>query len=130
MPRAPRRRCAERPRARDHETGKAGCEGRAGGAAAEPRRQRGVSRLRRRADRPSPRGVGADLRGVIVLDTHAWLWSLAAPNKLSRAATRAIDRADPSASAPRRSTSSPTSSRGGGYGSTLRYAHGFATLSA
>jgi len=31
---------------------------------------------------------------VIVLDTHAWLWSLASPNKLSRAAKRAIDRAD------------------------------------
>jgi PIN domain nuclease of toxin-antitoxin system len=31
---------------------------------------------------------------VIVLDTHAWLWWLAAPNKLSRKAVRAIHRAD------------------------------------
>jgi PIN domain nuclease of toxin-antitoxin system len=31
---------------------------------------------------------------VIVLDTHAWLWWLAAPNKLSRKAARAIERAD------------------------------------
>jgi PIN domain nuclease of toxin-antitoxin system len=31
---------------------------------------------------------------VIVLDTHAWLWWLAAPNKLSRQAARAIERAD------------------------------------
>jgi PIN domain nuclease of toxin-antitoxin system len=31
---------------------------------------------------------------VIVLDTHAWLWWLTAPTKLSRAATRAIERAD------------------------------------
>jgi PIN domain nuclease of toxin-antitoxin system len=31
---------------------------------------------------------------MIVLDTHAWLWWLAAPNKLSRKATRAIERAD------------------------------------
>jgi PIN domain nuclease of toxin-antitoxin system len=30
---------------------------------------------------------------VIVLDTHAWLWWTAAPQKLSRAAARAIDRA-------------------------------------
>jgi PIN domain nuclease of toxin-antitoxin system len=31
---------------------------------------------------------------VIVLDTHAWLWWLAEPTKLSRAAMRAIERAD------------------------------------
>ena len=31
---------------------------------------------------------------MIVLDTHAWLWWLSAPNKLSRAAARAIERAD------------------------------------
>jgi PIN domain nuclease of toxin-antitoxin system len=31
---------------------------------------------------------------VIVLDTHAWLWWFAAPNKLSRKAARAIERAD------------------------------------
>jgi PIN domain nuclease of toxin-antitoxin system len=31
---------------------------------------------------------------VIVLDTHAWLWWLAAPNKLSRKAARAIERTD------------------------------------
>jgi PIN domain nuclease of toxin-antitoxin system len=31
---------------------------------------------------------------VIVLDTHAWLWWVDAPRKLSRAANRAIDRAD------------------------------------
>jgi PIN domain nuclease of toxin-antitoxin system len=31
---------------------------------------------------------------VIVLDTHVWLWWLAAPNKLSRKAARAIQRAD------------------------------------
>jgi PIN domain nuclease of toxin-antitoxin system len=31
---------------------------------------------------------------VIVLDTHAWLWWLAAPSRLSRAAARAIGRAD------------------------------------
>jgi PIN domain nuclease of toxin-antitoxin system len=31
---------------------------------------------------------------VIVLDTHVWLWWTAAPQKLSRAATRAIERAD------------------------------------
>jgi len=31
---------------------------------------------------------------VIILDTHAWLWWLAAPNKLSRKAVRAIERAD------------------------------------
>jgi PIN domain nuclease of toxin-antitoxin system len=29
-----------------------------------------------------------------VLDTHAWLWSVNAPRKLSRDAIRAIDRAD------------------------------------
>jgi PIN domain nuclease of toxin-antitoxin system len=31
---------------------------------------------------------------VIVLDTHAWIWWLMAPRRLSKAATRAIDRAD------------------------------------
>jgi len=31
---------------------------------------------------------------LIVLDTHAWIWWLAAPRRLSRPATRAIDRAD------------------------------------
>jgi PIN domain nuclease of toxin-antitoxin system len=31
---------------------------------------------------------------VIILDTHAWLWWLASPNKLSRKAARAIERAD------------------------------------
>jgi PIN domain nuclease of toxin-antitoxin system len=31
---------------------------------------------------------------VIVLDTHAWLWWLAAPARLSRAARRAIDEAE------------------------------------
>ena len=31
---------------------------------------------------------------MIVLDTHAWLWWLAAPSKLSRPAARAIKRAD------------------------------------
>jgi PIN domain nuclease of toxin-antitoxin system len=31
---------------------------------------------------------------VIVLDTHAWLWWLAQPSKLSRAARRAIDEAE------------------------------------
>jgi PIN domain nuclease of toxin-antitoxin system len=31
---------------------------------------------------------------VIVLDTHTWLWWLAAPNKLSRKAARAIEHAD------------------------------------
>ena len=31
---------------------------------------------------------------MIVLDTHVWLWWTAAPQKLSRAAARAIDRAD------------------------------------
>jgi PIN domain nuclease of toxin-antitoxin system len=31
---------------------------------------------------------------VIVLDTHVWLWWLNAPRKLSRAASRAIERAD------------------------------------
>lgn len=31
---------------------------------------------------------------MIVLDTHVWLWWTAAPQKLSRAATRAIERAD------------------------------------
>lgn len=31
---------------------------------------------------------------MIVLDTHAWLWWLAQPSKLSRAARRAIDEAD------------------------------------
>jgi len=31
---------------------------------------------------------------VIVLDTHAWIWWLAAPRKLSRPAQRAIDCAD------------------------------------
>jgi PIN domain nuclease of toxin-antitoxin system len=31
---------------------------------------------------------------VIVLDTHAWLWWLAQPAKLSRAARRAIDEAE------------------------------------
>jgi len=31
---------------------------------------------------------------VIVLDTHAWLWWLAEPSKLSRAARQAIDEAD------------------------------------
>lgn len=31
---------------------------------------------------------------MIVLDTHAWLWWLAAPNKLSRKAARAIQRAE------------------------------------
>jgi PIN domain nuclease of toxin-antitoxin system len=30
---------------------------------------------------------------VIVLDTHAWLWWLAAPERLSRAAGKAIERA-------------------------------------
>ncbi|MFI4991595.1 MAG: type II toxin-antitoxin system VapC family toxin [Solirubrobacterales bacterium] len=30
---------------------------------------------------------------MIVLDTHAWLWWLAAPARLSRAATEAIERA-------------------------------------
>jgi PIN domain nuclease of toxin-antitoxin system len=30
---------------------------------------------------------------VIVLDTHAWLWWLSAPERLSDAATEAIDRA-------------------------------------
>jgi PIN domain nuclease of toxin-antitoxin system len=31
---------------------------------------------------------------VIVLDTHAWLWWLAEPSRLSRAARRAIDEAE------------------------------------
>jgi PIN domain nuclease of toxin-antitoxin system len=31
---------------------------------------------------------------VIVLDTHAWLWWIAEPSKLSRAARRAIDDAE------------------------------------
>ena len=31
---------------------------------------------------------------MIVLDTHAWLWWLAVPSKLSRKAARAIERAD------------------------------------
>jgi len=31
---------------------------------------------------------------VIVLDTHAWIWSLAEPRKLSARARAAIDRAD------------------------------------
>jgi PIN domain nuclease of toxin-antitoxin system len=31
---------------------------------------------------------------VIILDTHTWLWWLAAPGKLSRSAARAIARAD------------------------------------
>ena len=31
---------------------------------------------------------------MIVLDTHAWIWWLAAPGRLSRPAKRAIDRAD------------------------------------
>jgi len=31
---------------------------------------------------------------VIVLDTHAWLWWLAAPSKLSRPAAQAIERAN------------------------------------
>lgn len=31
---------------------------------------------------------------MILLDTHVWLWWTAAPQKLSRAAARAIDRAD------------------------------------
>jgi PIN domain nuclease of toxin-antitoxin system len=31
---------------------------------------------------------------VIVLDTHAWLWWLAEPSKLSRAARHAIDEAE------------------------------------
>jgi PIN domain nuclease of toxin-antitoxin system len=31
---------------------------------------------------------------VIVLDTHAWLWWLAEPSKLSQAARRAIDEAE------------------------------------
>ena len=31
---------------------------------------------------------------MIVLDTHAWLWWVAAPRKVSRAATNAIERAD------------------------------------
>ena len=31
---------------------------------------------------------------MIVLDTHAWLWWLAEPSKLSRAARQAIDEAD------------------------------------
>jgi PIN domain nuclease of toxin-antitoxin system len=31
---------------------------------------------------------------VIVLDTHAWLWWVDAPRRLSRAAARAIERAD------------------------------------
>jgi PIN domain nuclease of toxin-antitoxin system len=31
---------------------------------------------------------------VIVLDTHAWLWWVDAPQRLSRAARTAIDRAD------------------------------------
>ena len=31
---------------------------------------------------------------MILLDTHAWLWWLSAPSKLSRAAARAIERAD------------------------------------
>jgi PIN domain nuclease of toxin-antitoxin system len=31
---------------------------------------------------------------VIVLDTHAWLWWVAAPQKLSGAAARVIERAD------------------------------------
>ena len=30
---------------------------------------------------------------MIVLDTHAWLWWLSAPNRLSRTAARAIERA-------------------------------------
>lgn len=31
---------------------------------------------------------------MIVLDTHTWIWWLAAPRRLSRPAKRAIDRAD------------------------------------
>lgn len=31
---------------------------------------------------------------MIVLDTHAWIWTAAAPEKLSPAARRAIDEAD------------------------------------
>lgn len=31
---------------------------------------------------------------MIVLDTHTWLWWVAAPEKLSRKAARAVDRAD------------------------------------
>lgn len=31
---------------------------------------------------------------MIVLDTHAWIWSVVAPARLSRAARRAIDKAD------------------------------------
>ena len=31
---------------------------------------------------------------MIVLDTHAWLWWVDAPRRLSRAAARAIERAD------------------------------------
>ena len=31
---------------------------------------------------------------MIVLDTHAWLWWVAAPRKVSRAAANAIERAD------------------------------------
>lgn len=31
---------------------------------------------------------------MIVLDTHAWIWWLAGPGRLSRTAKRAIDRAD------------------------------------
>ncbi len=31
---------------------------------------------------------------MILLDTHAWIWSLTEPRRLSRAAARAIDRTD------------------------------------
>lgn len=31
---------------------------------------------------------------MIILDTHAWVWWVASPEKLSRAARRAIDEAD------------------------------------
>lgn len=34
------------------------------------------------------------MAGLIVLDTHAWLWLADAPRRLSRAAARAIDSAD------------------------------------
>ena len=61
----------------------------------EPRPARGLRdlpRLGRRADRAARRRVGRDV--MIVLDTHAWLWWVAEPARLSRPARRAIDEAE------------------------------------
>src|SRR5689334_17730262 len=94
VPRAARRgRADERDPRRDEarQGRRPGCAGR---RAAEPSRHGGVPRRRRDADQAAPRGLGTRLAGLVVLDTHVWLWWVDLPRRLSGTATRTIEAAE------------------------------------